>query len=205
MVGNSEGFNFDNRVCVSVMKFNHEFPYEIERAFERLYRARRASVNRGVDVTNYRNSLTAEEVPTVEFLENRGYDLVGVGAGRIVFSVPESDNVVKVARYGDSPADDGRRQNRVETNTQEDASDDVNLLPVIESDESWSWLVMPEVEMLSDVVSDEEQMERFVDTLQNQLLNADVFVKLLDVRVENMGVWGDEVVLIDYGLSTEEY
>jgi hypothetical protein len=188
------------------MEFNHEFPDEIERAFERIYRARRTAVEgRGIDVSEYRDSLVAEEIPSVEFVDNRGYDLVGVGAARVVFSVPDSDCVVKVARYGDTPADDGYGQNRVEYNTWTDAPDEVNLLPVIESDESWSWLVMPEVEMLSDVVSDEEQMERFVDTLQNQLLDADVFVKLLDVRVENMGVWEDEVVLIDYGLSTEEY
>lgn len=187
------------------MNFEHDFSDEIERAFERVYRARRTAVEgRGIDVSEYRNSLVAEEIPSVEFIESRGYDFVGVGAARVVFSVPNSDCVVKVARYGDTPADNGYRQNRVEYNTWTDAPDDINLLPVIASADDWSWVVTPEVEMLSDVVSEEEQMERFVDVLQDQLLNADVFVKLLDVRVENMGVLDDEVVLIDYGLSVEE-
>lgn len=172
--------------------------------FQRLHRARHAAVEgRGLDPSAYRATLVAEEQPVVAAIERRGFDRLGVGAGRVVFRVPESECVVKVARYGETEADDGRRQNQNEVRTWEQADTDLNLAPVCDADrDAWSYIVMPKYDLLADVLADDlDQRERLVDSLQTQLLDADVFVKLLDVREENIGVEGDEVVLFDYGLS----
>lgn len=177
--------------------------------FRRLYRAREAAVRgRDIDLIHYRTALVAEEKPVVDAIQRRGFDHIGVGAGRVVFRVPESDTVVKVARYGDTPADDGRWQNQNEWRTWNEAGDGLNLAPVCDADETgWSYVVMPEYEPLADVLADDpEQQSQLVTALQSQLLDAGVFVELLDIREANIGVDGESVVLFDYGASgTREY
>jgi hypothetical protein len=173
--------------------------------FERLYRSRGAAyTGRDINLEEYRDTLVCEEKPVVEAIERRGYDLIGIGAGRIVFAIPDTQYVVKVARFGNTPADDGKNQNKNEHETWTTADSQLNLLEVTEADTTnYNWVVRPHIEQLDTVITDETKRKQVVDSLQNQLLNADVFIKLLDVRQENIGVNGQDILLMDYGLSGE--
>lgn len=188
------------------MDFDRSRLDPVESAFARLYRARKAAVEgRNLDPSEHRDSLIAEERPVVAAIERKGFDFLGVGAGRVVFGVPNTNFVVKAARYGIETADDGFAQNENEVSTWAEASDDVNLLPIVDAADDYSWVVTPEVDLLTEVVEDSDERFNIVDSLQAQLFNAEVFVKLLDVREENVGVTDDGTVcLIDYGLSGDE-
>lgn len=179
-------------------------PESFSSEFDRLYRARRAAVKgRGIDTGEYRDTLTVEEQEVVTAIENKGLDMIGVGAGRVVFEHPQDDNMVlKVARYGENPTDDGFIQNRIESETSEKANEDTRLQPVESVAHNNQWLTMKKVEMLPNTLEDESKRQQIVDSLQNHLLNSEVFVKLLDVREENIGVTENgEIVLVDYGLG----
>lgn len=172
---------------------------DLEDSFRSLFEARKpAFCGRNIDVSDYRSKLVYEEGVVVESIELK-HDLkqIGIGSGRVIFKTGNG-NVYKVARFGGYPPDDGRYQNKVEVMLNETIESSL-FLPVTDYGERYIWIKMPRVVPLTDCKKySEEERKEIVSDIHNRLKDE---INTLDIRAENIGIFNDNPVLLDYGTA----
>lgn len=127
-----------------------------------------------------------------EQIEDNGYEFVGEGVARLVYS--DGDQVIKFAKDPGvkgppDPDANGKLQNRLEVERWESASSDEPLAAVRDYGEDYRWIRMEKVP--GDVTQEE------VDELELE--------GYPDRKWHNFGRTGDdEIKMIDYGGTTSE-
>lgn len=129
--------------------------------------------------------------------QQAGLEPVGDGLGRLVFRLPddflkpgtEGDYVVKIAIFSIEEGKGGLAQNKQEyTIWTEHPSVRDDLVPVIMTDDSFFWLIMP--------------FAKPIERSQSDLIS-EISLDGHDVRPENLGWYKREVRLLDYGWEIE--
>lgn len=129
--------------------------------------------------------------------QQAGLEPVDDGLGRLVFRLPddflkpgtEGDFVVKIAIFSIEEGKGGLAQNKQEYTIWTDhPSVREDLVPVIMTDDSFYWLVMP--------------FAKPIERSQRDLIS-EISLEGHDVRPENLGWYQGEVRLLDYGWEIE--
>lgn len=135
-------------------------------------------------------------------LSKRGFQVVDVGAGRVVLSTPIDSLVVKIARYGvTSDFGDGRPQILIEAGIYVNHGDDLPVLPCIYWSPRGRFAVYPEVNVLQGGSTAEANPER-IDTIRATVEAAPVDLLTEELtRPANLGKWNGDLYVIDYTAS----
>jgi len=117
-------------------------------------------------------------------VEDAGYPFVGSGSNRVVFSIPETECVVKMSKGGA-----GNATTRTEVQVWRDAPENVreSLARIDETGENW--VTMPEVDLSDQSGALREVREKMRETDW----------RCRDTNRGNVGHLGGTAVLFDYG------
>lgn len=123
-----------------------------------------------------------------EILENLGFEFIGGGLSREVYTSKERDIVVKLEVNNE---DEEFNQNKQEVENWLQLSSEVKkfFLPILAYADDYSWLVMP---FANDIEGKEEEIN-----LEKELRKSNIYYE--DFSWSNIGVYKGETVIRDYG------
>ena len=161
----------------------------------------------GGEELTYFFDLAPEESDIVDNLVSKvGVDLVGVGTGRVVVSLPESvgnmPTVAKLARYGPSTEmGDGKSQNRREA----ELWNQINrhpFLPILETSSDFHWVIMPQATIVSE---NDPDVDTALETVESALMEHQSVFHFDEIKIENIGRYDDSYWIVDYGRPPSEH
>ncbi len=140
-----------------------------------------------------------------DLISQKGFDLIGVGTGRVAVSLPDSvgnvSTVAKLARYGiSSEMGDGRQQNRYETKIFNQI-DDHPFLPILDACQNYHWVVMPEASILSEK---HPEADTALKTVRDKLIPHQSIFHFDELKIENIGAYDSDYWILDYGRPSGE-
>lgn len=134
------------------------------------------------------------------FVEVTDFSYIGHGTGRIVFK--KKSTVIKFSRYGAvGIMGDGVEQNRLEWERYQGLGDTLELMPVINRNSRFTWIIMP----LSDKLLSEEPepVQRRVSTRVIESIQSELTIT--DLKPENIGLYNGSWVVLDYAQPEKEF
>jgi len=154
----------------------------------------------GEELTYFQELAPGEQAIVDELVSQDGFDLLGVGTGRVTVSLPEIvagvPAVAKLARYGPSAEmGAGRPQNRREVAIWGRIGEHP-FLPVLDANPDNDWVVMPEADVLSE--SDPEA-DTAIDAVRTALTPHQSAFHFDELKAENIGGYDDAYWIVDYG------
>lgn len=140
--------------------------------------------------------LPEEEALLDDFVEDCDVKLLGVGSGRIAVEHLETGMVYKIARSGVSQyLGDGLEANKCEVDRYQ-STDCQQLLPIYNYHPEYYWICMPKAERLDTFP---ENSHTTVISFIEDAVSKHQEIPNRDIYVENIGMWGGEWYLFDYG------
>lgn len=154
----------------------------------------------GEELTYFQELAPGEQTVVDELVSQDGFDLLGVGTGRVTVSLPEAvagvPAVAKLARYGPSAEmGAGRPQNRREAEIWGRVGEHP-FLPVFDANPDNNWVVMPEADVLSEGALEADTAIGAVRTALKPYQSVFHFDEL---KAENVGDYDDAYWIVDYG------
>jgi|AntRauTorcE11898_2_1112593.scaffolds.fasta_scaffold00833_4 hypothetical protein len=137
-----------------------------------------------------------------------GIDIIGIGTGRIVISLPSTNReealVSKIARYGISgEMGAGKTQNLREQQIWRNVGQ-YPFLPIYNSDSEGDWIIMPKVDVVEKLNSTNPHtnFKEIVEKVQAALADYSDKVHPDELKPENIGFYKSKYWIIDYGRPT---
>jgi len=166
------------------------------------YAGRTWSWPAGEAMTYFRDLAPAERAVLNDATADHGYEVVGVGTGRVAVALPGGDGtaprVAKLARWGPSAEmGDGRPQNRRERAVW-DAASTHPFLPVRAASDDGDWLVMPRAQVPPP------EPGRAVAVVRDALSDHRDRFHFDELKPENVGAYRGRWWVVDYGRPTGE-
>lgn len=178
-----------------------EITDEFETFASKLLMARRPVVAQNEHFRETKEQLTQAEKDIIEQAPNC-LEMIGFGLARIVFEDTQTETVFKIARIGNTPVTDGKKQNESEVHTFQEWGDEFSLVPITDHHKDFLWVQMEKVPLLTETVDEDRADEVEIGLTYHFTECPDVDV--WEVFDENIGVYEDKGALIDYGGSTPE-
>lgn len=156
--------------------------------------------------------LTDKEQSTIdEICTETDLEFVGFGGNRVSFTIPNSETVVLLPRWG--PEGDtyhsGVAANSHEAHIYtsfEEAGMDFPILPIREfQDDGW-WVVKPTIEPITEASEDiqEEWENGGKEVLWDEMFPCSDHINMMDITAANACKWKGEFTLFDYGTKPVE-
>lgn len=153
------------------------------------------------EAMTYFHDLAPAERAVLDDAADHGYEMVGVGTGRVAVALSgggDAPRIAKLARWGlSAEMGDGRPQNRRERAVW-DAASTHPFLPVRAASGDGDWLVMPRARVPPP------EPDRAVAAVRDALADHRDRFHFDELKPENVGAYRGRYWIVDYGRPTGE-